>query len=228
VFTPYDWQEGIGNRAQYVEGRLAAGAPVLAVSLPEGILVYTFRRQARKIYEIYDRLVFAGVGQQSDVEALRMSALEFASREGYNRSDEDVTIQRVATAMSAPLKRAFSDFSSSPLIVRSMFAEVGPKPEDDLYYVIDYDGDYALSHRRAAVAGTLEAGSDLESRLDGFQETEPEVALEALRAVWLKGVDPEGHKTDEENTRGLRPEAMLLERSDQRENRFRLLTPDDF
>lgn len=228
MLTPYDWQEGIGNRAQYIEGRLAAGTPVLAVSLPAGVLLYTFRRQARKIYEIYDRLVFAGVGQQADVEALRMGALEFASREGYNRSDEDVTIQRVATAMSAPLKRAFGDFSTAPLLVRSLFAEVGPTPEEDVYYVLDYDGDYALSRKRAAIAGTLEAGSEIESQLDSFTETDPEAAMEALRAVWLKGSDPEGHRTEEEILQGLRPEAMLVERLDVRENRFRLLTPEEF
>jgi proteasome alpha subunit len=228
VFTPYDWQEGIGNRAQYIEGKLSAGAPVLAVSLPSGILVYTFRRQSRKIFEIYDRLIFAGVGQQSDVEALRMAALEFASREGYNRSDEDVTIQRVATSMSAPLKRAFSDFAVSPLVARCLFAEVGPTPEEDAYYVIDYDGDYAVSRQRAAVAGTLEAGAELETQLDGFSETESEPAMQALRAIWLKAADPEGHQTESEILQALKPEAMLLERSDARENRFRLLTPEDF
>jgi hypothetical protein len=62
VFTPYDWQEGIGNRAQYIEGKLAQGVPVLAVSLEEGILLFTFRRQARKIYEIYDRLLLRALG----------------------------------------------------------------------------------------------------------------------------------------------------------------------
>src|SRR3569832_2774998 len=101
MFTPYDWQEGIGNRAQYIEAKLAQGAPVVAVSLEDGILVFTYRRQARKIYEVYDRLIFAGIGQQSDVEALRMAAVDFASQEGYNRSEQDVTIQRVATALSA-------------------------------------------------------------------------------------------------------------------------------
>jgi proteasome alpha subunit len=228
VFTPYDWQEGIGNRAQYIEGRLAAGVPVLAVSLPDGILVYTFRRQARKIYEIYDRLVFAGVGQQADVEAMRMSALEFASREGYNRSDEDVTIHRVATAMSAPLKRAFSDFSASPLVARSLFAEVGATPADDLYYTLDYDGDYALSRQRAAIAGTLEAGADLEKALTDFSETDPEAAMETLKSIWVRGVDPEGHKSEDEVFEGLRTEAMLVERSGTRENRFRMLTEEEF
>jgi len=228
MFTPYDWQEGIGNRAQYIEGKLAQGAPVLAVSLEAGILVFTFRRQSRKIYEIYDRLIYAGIGQQSDVDAMRMAALEFASREGYTRSEEDVTIQRVATAMSAPLKRAFSDFGAAPIIARSLFAEVGPRPEEDIYYTLDYDGDYALSRRRAAIAGTLEAGAEIEKQLDSFNVQDPVAAAEALRPIWLKSIDPEGHKPETELLTGLKPEAVLLERTDLRENRFRVLYPEDF
>ena len=91
MFTPYDWQEGIGNRASYIEGKLSQGAPVLAVSLDAGILVLTYRRMSRKVYELYDRLVFGAIGQQSDIEALRTAALEFAHSEGYNRSEQDVT-----------------------------------------------------------------------------------------------------------------------------------------
>lgn len=227
MFTPYDWQEGIGNRAQYIEGKLASGSPVLAVSLPEGILVYTFRRQAKKVFEIYDRLIFAAVGQQADVEAMRIAALEFASREGYNRSEEDVTIQRVATGMSAPLKKAFSDFGSAPLVVRCIFAEVADSPEEDLYYVLDYDGDYAVSRHRATVAGTLEAGADLEAKLDGFTAASPEEALDVLREIWRTGVDPEGQKSDEEVFGALKVEAVLLERANVWENRFRSLTVDD-
>jgi proteasome alpha subunit len=161
MFTPYDWQEGIGNRAQFIEGKLAQGAPVLAVSLDAGILVFTYRRQARKIYEIYDRLIFAGIGQQSDVEALRVAALEFASKEGYSRSEEDVTIQRVATAISAPMKRAFSDFNAAPIVARSLFGEVNTTPADDLYYALDYDGDYTMSRNAAVIAGTLDAADAL-------------------------------------------------------------------
>ncbi len=41
MLTPYDWQEGIGNRAQYIEGKLAQGSPVLAISRPEGVLFFT-------------------------------------------------------------------------------------------------------------------------------------------------------------------------------------------
>ena len=75
MYTPYDWQESIGNRASYIEGKLSQGAPAMAVSLNAGILVFTYRRQAQKIYEIYDRLIFAAIGQQSDIEALRTASV---------------------------------------------------------------------------------------------------------------------------------------------------------
>ena len=229
MFTPYDWQEGIGNRAQYIEGRLAQGAPVLAVSLDAGILVFTFRRQARKIFEIYDRLIFAGMGQQSDVEALRVAALEFASREGYNRSEEDVTIQRVATSMSGPIKRAFADFSASPVVARSLFGEVNASVEDDVFFALDYDGDYAMSRRFSVIAGTeavVEAARERLSAIDA--SITPEAALNALREIWVAVQTPEDRSESDDPTKGLSPEAMLLERSNARENRFRLLTPEEF
>lgn len=224
MFTPYDWQEGIGNRAQFIEGRLAQGAPVLAVSLEAGILVVTYRRQARKIYEIYDRLIFAAVGQQSDVEALRVAALEFASREGYNRSEEDVTIQRVATAMSAPIKRAFSDFSAAPVVAKSLFGEVNGAVDEDLYYTLDYDGDYGMSRRNAVIAGTSAVTENAREALGKIDaDLSPEAAVEALASIW-RNSQPDADNPSE----GLSLEAVLLERSDARENRFRLLTPEEF
>src|SRR5438045_4506764 len=132
VFTPYDWQESMGNRASYIEAKLSQGSPAMAVSLTSGILVFTYRRQARKIYEIYDRLIFAAIGQQSDIEAMRTAAVEFTHQEGYNRSEQDVTIQRVASALSVPLKKAFADFSIVPVVARSLFAEVHPAVDEDL------------------------------------------------------------------------------------------------
>jgi proteasome alpha subunit len=228
VFTPYDWQEGIGHRAQYIQAKLAQGSPVLAVSLEAGILVFTYRRQARKIYEIYDRLIFAGIGQQSDVEAVRVAALEFASKEGFSRSEEDVTIQRVATAMSGPLKKAFSDFSNSPVVARSLFGEVGGTPGEDLYYVLDYDGDYTTSRNYALVSGATDVASPDLSKLSALQTLSSDDAFEALKEIWLDFADTENRDSAEEMRKGLSAEAVLLERSNARENRFRLLTPEEF
>lgn len=222
MLTPYDWQEGIGHRAQYIEAKLALGAPVAAISLDEGILIATFRRQTRKLFEIYDRLAFAAIGQQSDIEAVRVAALDFASREGYQRSEADVTVHRVATGMSQPVKRAFGDFGQTPLVMRAIFTEVNESPDQDLYYRLDYTGDYSVSKLFTAVAGTDEAEKKLTEHLAQIDRSQPanqvqEGLLKALR---------EAMESDEDETPDdLEPEALLIERSDVRQNRFRLLTP---
>lgn len=219
MLTPYDWQEGIGNRAQYIEAKLAQGTPVLAVSLDEGIVLFAYRRQARKIYEVYDRLAFSAIGQQSDVEALRTAAVDFAHQEGYNRSEQDVTIQRVVTALSTPLKKAFADFSASPIVARSIFVEVGETPAEDLFYTLDYDGDYMVLKERAAIAGDAETEASLVEKISAIGSSlTPEAAVEALQAAW-DAAWPEGQDRPEE----IRPEAVLLERTQTRENRFRHL-----
>jgi proteasome alpha subunit len=223
MFTPYDWQEGIGNRAQYIEGKLAQGAPVLAISLDAGILIFTLRRQARKIYEIYDRLAFAAMGQQSDVEGIRLASLEFASREGYNRSEQDVTIQRVSTAISTSIKQAFSDFSSAPVVARSLFAEVNDSPAEDLFYVIDYDGDYEMFRGSAVVSGSEEMSSDLRQKLAAIDpSTAIDQALGELSEAW------HASQEEREEKEHLRPEAVLVDRSGTRENRFILQYPEEF
>jgi len=217
MISPYDWQEGVSNRAQYIEGRLAQGLPVLAISLNEGLLMYSRRRQSRKVFEIYDRIIFAGLGQQSDLEAIRAAALEFASREGYQRSEDDVTVQRVATTVSGPIKQAFADFRTAPVVARTMFGELGETPEKDTYYVIDFDGDYAVARLRSAIAGTLESGSKLETALAAIPaSTDPEEAILKLSEIFdssFEGPVPEG----------LKEEAILIERNTLREDRFRVL-----
>lgn len=229
MITPYDWQEGIGNRAQYIEGKLKQGSPVLAVSLGAGILVYTMRRQTRKIFEVYDRLIFSAIGQQSDVEALRTAAVEFAHQEGYNRSEQDVTIQRIVTALSAPVKKAFSDFSTAPMVVRSLFGEVGDTIAEDRFYTLDYDGDYSVSQNFAFAVGTTQAEELLRSRFENFDSSSsPEKALEALRDIWLEAMATiDDSQSIDEITKELTAEARLLERSDARVDRFRVLAGAD-
>jgi proteasome alpha subunit len=227
VITPYDWQEGIGNRAQYIEGKLEAGSPVAALSLADGILLVTYRRQTRKLFEIYDRIAFAGIGQQSDVEAIRIAAVDFASREGYQRSEQDVTIQRIASAVSSPIKRAFGDFSSAPFVVRSLFAEVNETPDADLFYTVDYTGDYSVSRSHAVIAGDE---AILASLADGLSELDHAKfaadLLDTILEIWQSAITPE-EGTREDAIKGLKPEALLMERSDVRVDRFRRLTPEE-
>ena len=227
MITPYDWQEGIGNRAQYIEGKLEAGSPVVALSVADGILLVTYRRQNRKLFEVYDRVAFAGIGQQSDVEVIRIAAVDFASREGYQRSEQDVTIQRIAAAVSAPIKRAFGDFSSAPFVLRCLFAEVNETADADLFYTVDYTGDFAVSRTMAIIAGDDGVFETLKERLGEVDRSKPGADLvDAVLDHWQAAITPEDGSL-EEALEGLKPEALLIDRSDARVDRFRLLTPEE-
>lgn len=220
MITPYDWQEGIGNRAQYIEGKLEQGVPVVAVTVAEGILLYTKRRKAQKIYEIYDRVAFAAVGQQSDIEAVRMAGLEFASREGFSRSEDDVTLPRIVNAVSNPIKRAFSDFGSAPVVARGIFVEVNEAPADDQFYLVDYDGDYELRSAVVVGAGPTDSEEKILTALTVGEGAEP-LTLSAARE---KLDETFAHLFgDEDPRRDLTTEAVLLRRDNQRENRFQPL-----
>ncbi len=222
--TPFDWQEGIGHRAQYVESRLAAGVPVVAFSHAEGILIGTYRSQARKVYEIYDRLAYAGIGLQSDIEAVRVAAVDFAHQEGYQRSQDDVTVQRVISVLSAPIKRAFSDFQMSPLVVRCLFAEVEDTKDKDRYYTIDYDGDYAVCRNCSVIAGTEEAKEKLDKMLDrkAMAKATPEKAAQMIDTAIHQLLKESDYPMDE-----LRFEAAIQSRAPGLHRRFRLLTVND-
>lgn len=225
MVTPYDWQEGIGHRAGFVEAKLRHGSPVITISRPEGILAVSFRRQTPKVYEIYDRLLFAAVGQQSDIEAIRVAALEFAHQEGFNRSEKDVTIQRVVNAISGSIKRAFGDFGSTPVVARSVFAEVADTPDGDRFLLVDYDGDYAVQKGRAIVHGYDEIGASVTAFVDqAVAAASVEEAIPLLRSAWLLLSDPAQEISEQELTKGLEIEATLLERTDTRQNRFRTMT----
>lgn len=224
MVTPYDWQEAIGHRAQFIESRLVAGVPVVAISIDEGIVAATFHRQSSKLYEVYDRLMYAGIGQQSDVESLRVAAIDFAHREGFQRSEQDVTIQRIVTAMSQPIKDAFANFSSAPWVGRALFMEVNESREKDRYYCIDYDGDYCTDHLRSCLAGVQELSDAVEAQLSELDGSTLSVkqAVSGLRKILKKAMDDfeenEGGGPDE-----LRYEAVLLSRHRSGDRRFERL-----
>lgn len=224
MLTPFDWQEAMGHRAQFVESRLGQGSPVVCASIPDGVLMLSYRRQASKIYEIYDRLGLGAIGQQSDIETMRTGAIDFAHSEGYSRSTRDVTIQRVVTALSNPLKRAFSDFQTAPVVARCVFAQVCETVAGDRYYVVDFDGDYQERTHYGFVAGD-DDGAKRMSRLmksHRFRTMSVEDALVALRETWASGFG-DGLETLKQLTRGLTEEAVLLQRNPKGANRFRTL-----
>lgn len=227
MITPYDWQEGMSHRTAYVQGRLAAGTPVLMLSIKEGILAYAVQRQARKIFEIYDKLIFGAIGQQSDVEAMRVASIEFTHQEGFNRSEDDVTIARVVAALTTPLKRAFSDFNSTPFVVQSLFAEVGSNPAEDWFYLLDFDGDYSMHRHHGFLAGDPEQTASIHPALIELFAKKPslEEARAGLREIWHKAMDPQQQQTMDTMLKNLREEIVLLHRSAKTESRFQVISP---
>lgn len=186
AYSPYDWNQTIQQKSEYIEDRLRDGSPVVGVAYDGGVLLLTVKRGQRKVFEIYDRLMFAALGNQSDLESVRMGAIDVAHTEGFTRSPEDVTAHRIVSfAVSPPMKRAFADPFAAPFVVRGLFAELGKTPKDDLFFTLDYNGEFASVNDFAVVAGTTEA----ETKALEFLETQTgvpslEAALERASHAW--------------------------------------------
>jgi len=246
-YSPYEWNESVKQRNEFIEERLREGAPVVGISYDKGILLLTIRRSQRKIYEIYDKLMFSAIGNQSDIEAIRTGAIDIAHREGFQRSPDDVSIQRiVGFAVSPSIKKVYADPFAQPVAIRAIFAELGKTPEQDQYFLVGYDGEFSKLAFRAAAAGTIEDEQRMLDELDrqvGGEGKIPdfELASKAAMEAWAAGrldstsfdspVEGLGDKASlsadmlrEAFALGGILEAAVLERDTKREIHFRMLT----
>ena len=140
---PYRWLEAIGNRREYIRDQIKGGTPVFAMSRPEGILLVGVGQGMSKVFEIYDRHGFAALGHPVDIEKIRQAAIEAAHVEGFNRSARDVTLRRlIGFALSTTLKNAFEQIYSPPIIVESIFAELGETQKEDVLVRVHFDGNH--------------------------------------------------------------------------------------
>lgn len=188
---PYRWVEAVGNRRQYLDEQFAQGAPVVALTYADGILLVTVSRGTPKLYEIYDRIALGGMGHPADLEKLRFSLLEMAHVEGFNRSPSDVTGARLMKYGLAPtIKQAFEEIYKAPFIVKILLAELGPKPERDAFLTINYDGTFEESRRWAGLGATpavqAQMGRYLESQ-PGCEQAPLAQAFETALCAWAVG-----------------------------------------
>jgi len=249
AYSIFDFNEAIGQRKEWVEAELREGSPVVGISFDRGLLMLTVRRSQRKIYEIYDRLIFSAIGRQADIEAIRVGAIDVAHREGFERSPDDVTAQRlVGFSLSPPLRRLFGDQFNYPAVVRALFGELGKTPAEDVFFTLNYDGEFSQSHGFAAIAGTPEAEDRMALWLMGVgPETTRDQAIERALKAWAVGAMESrrrkmGQEDEEENPlqdidesermagflreelKTSQVEAGLLDRFTHRESKFRLLS----
>ena len=186
IEEPYRWVEAIANRREYIEGQLAPGSPIAALGYREGILFVTLGQTRQKLFEIYDRIGMGAIGHPGDIERLRMAAIELASTEGFTRSAADVSLRRlVHYSLSPVMKSAFEQVYGPPYLARMLFAEVGERPEDDLFLRVEYDGEiatngatYARAQQDFAVLSGTRQSREL---MEAFLKTQhaPDASFEA-------------------------------------------------
>ena len=163
---PYRWVEAVGNRRHYLDEQFRKGSPVVAASYVDGVVLVTFSRGTPKLYEIYDRLAFGGMGHPADLEKLRFNLLELAHVEGFNRSPSDVTGARLMKNGLAPLiKQAFEEIYKAPFIVKILLAELGMKTGRDLFLTVNYDGTFEESTGWALLAASETAQTSMHAFL---------------------------------------------------------------
>ncbi|MGO8671157.1 MAG: hypothetical protein ACLQVD_07335 [Capsulimonadaceae bacterium] len=250
-YSPYDWNESIQQRNEYIEDRLKDGSPVIAIAYDDGLVLFTMRQTQRKVYEVYDRLMMSAIGNHSDIEQIRVGAIDAAHVEGFERSPDDVSVQRLVSFRISPaIKRVYSDPFAQPVVFRGIFAELGKTADRDVLMTVSYDGEFANSPGIAVVAGTAYAEDRMKSHLKSETETGTPSLAVALRAclyawgIGKKHLDAEDrsdadYSQDREKsgdvssfiakqlTETWGPEVAVLERSSHRDNRFRLLTEKD-
>ncbi len=205
IDEPYRWVEAISNRREYIENELAPGSPTIGISFPDGILLLTFGRDRKKIFEIYDRIAMGGIGHPGDIERLRMTALELASTEGFTRSADDVSLRRMATYSFSPaLKQAFEQIYGAPYLARILFAELGDTQEGDLFVRLDYDGamhasSMSIGKRReifGVITGTRHGLEQAERILGGSKITSLRTAIETAIRAWGAGIYTSTEETE--------------------------------
>lgn len=228
---PYRWLEAIANRREYIRTQLAGGSPVLAASLPEGVLLLGLGSGQSKVFEIFDRQALAGLGHPADLERVRQSLIDAAHLEAFTRAPEDVSLRRlVSQGLGPQLKAAFEQIFAPPFLVRLILAEVGPTQADDLLVKIGFDGAFSLNRTVAVVADNPELEAAAESRL---RETiDPAADARAAAAVllqeWqrLRQTDTAAPVASSSSAPAPVIEAALLSRSTDRQARFHpLLLP---
>ena len=174
IEEPYRWVEAIANRREYIEAQLSPGSPIAALGYRDGILFLTMSQTRQKIFEIYDRIAMGAIGHPGDIERLRMAAIESASTEGFTRSATDVSLRRlVHYSLSPVMKAAFEQVYGPPYLARMLFAEIGERPEEDLFVRVEYDGEIATNGATyaqarqdfAALSGTQQSRELMEAFL---------------------------------------------------------------
>ena len=165
---PYRWAEAVANRRDYIEDQIRAGSPVVGVGYEDGILLLTLSQNQQKVFEVYDRILLAGIGHATDIEKLRQAAIDMAHAIGFNYSEDDVTLRQIVYFGLGPaIKAGFDDVVHSPFLARVLLAELDGQEGAQIFYSVDYDGAFHRHEGWAVVGGVAEADRMMGCALSG-------------------------------------------------------------
>ncbi len=235
---PFRWMEAISTRHNYVQEKLKKGQPVLAVPYKDGALVMGFTAQPGKIFEVYDRIALGSLGHPADVERLRMTLLDMAHVEGFNRSDKDVTIARLLQFGIAPaMKQNFEEVMRAPYLVKLLLAEINfdNKP---LFFRLNYDGHWEMFKKGAVISGNEKESEWIQKQIEqtDFASLPLTQALKEACRLWeesKKQSSTESEDADEQPTTLAEAferwtlEAAVLSTATKRKALYRVVTPDE-
>lgn len=235
---PFRWMEAISTRHSYVQEKLKKGQPVLAVPFQHGALVMGFTSQPGKIFEVYDRILLGSLGHPADVERLRMTLLDMAHLEGFNRSEKDVTIARLLQFGIAPaMKQNFEEVMRAPYLVKLLFAEID-FDNHPRFFRLNYDGHWEMFKKGVVISGNEKESDCIQKQLEqtDFASLTQEEALKEACRMWEEGKKAcasELEETDEspmtlaEAFDQWTLEVAVLSTDTQRKALYRALTPDE-
>ena len=235
---PFRWMEAISTRHSYVQEKLKKGQPVLAVPYKGGSLVMGFAAQPGKIFEVYDRIALGSLGHPADVERLRMTLLDMAHVEGFNRSDKDVTIARLLQFGIAPaMKQNFEEVMRAPYLVKLLFTEIN-FDNQPLFFRLNYDGHWETFKKGAVISGNEKESEWIQKQIEqtDFASLSLKRALKEACHLWEEGKkqgSSESEDADEQPTTLAEAfdrwtlEAAVLSTETERKVLYRVVAPDE-
>jgi proteasome alpha subunit len=238
---PFRWMEAISTRHSYVREKLQSGQPVIAVPYQEGALMLGFSPQAGKIFEVYDRIAMGGMGHPADVEKMRMTLLDMAHLEGFNRSAQDVTIARLLQFGIAPaLKQNFEEVQRAPYLIKLLLLELNPDGQPN-FYRLNYDGYWETLKPGGCIAGDDKVMDWIDKKIGEtpFATFALDKALAEVCKLWEEGTnqgvkEESEQEGDAETAISLKEafekwslEAAVLCASTQRRSIYRTLDPKE-
>ncbi|QPJ60864.1 MAG: proteasome subunit alpha [Candidatus Nitronauta litoralis] len=233
---PFRWLEAISTRHSYVQEKLKKGQPVIAVPYQYGTLMLGFSPQPGKIFELYDRIALGGLGHPADVERLRMTLLDMAHLEGFNRSEKDVTIARLLQFGIAPsLKQNFEEVVRAPYLIQLLLMEIDFNNQAS-FFRVNYDGHWETFKKGAVIAGDTQLSDALEEKIESTDFTSlslDDALLKACR-IWEEAKKDIADEESDDPALTLKEafekwtlEAAVLSTDTERRALYRSLSPDE-